>query len=68
MLAHLLYLTTRSVSDGTISKAKTLLIIGVLCVFSGAPWITGQMMPDVFSPILPLTIFYVSVLPPPCYP
>ena len=60
MLAHLLYLTTRSVSNGTISKAETLLIIGLLCVFSGAPWITGQIMPDVFSPILLLTIFLLA--------
>jgi hypothetical protein len=45
---------------GTISKAETLLIIGVLCVFSGAPWITGQIMPDVFSPILLLTIFLLA--------
>jgi hypothetical protein len=60
MLAHLLYLTTRSVSGGTISKAETLLIIGVLCVFSGVPWITGQIMPDVFSPILLLTVFLLA--------
>ena len=60
MLAHLLYLTTRSVSDGAISKAETLLIIGVLCIFSGAPWITGQIMPDVFSSVLLLTIFLIA--------
>ena len=55
------FLTSDTVSlCGAISKAETLLIIGVLCIFSGAPWITGQIMPDVFSSVLLLTIFLIA--------
>ena len=57
MLAHLLYLTTRCVSNGSISKPDTLLIIAGLCVFSSLPWITGQILPDVLSPVLLLCMF-----------
>jgi hypothetical protein len=60
ILAHLLYLTTRCVSDGSISKPEILLIIAGLCVFSSLPWITGQILPDVLSPVLLLGMFLLA--------
>jgi hypothetical protein len=60
ILAHLLYLTTRCVSDGSISKPATLLIIAGLCIFSSLPWITGQILPDVLSPVLLLGMFLLA--------
>ena len=60
MVAHLLYLTTRCVSEGTISKKETLLMIAGLCVFTSLPWVTGQIMPDLFSPVLLLGTFLLA--------
>lgn len=60
ILAHLLCLTTRCVSDGRITKPDILLIIAGLCVFSSLPWITGQILPDVLSPVLLLGMFLVA--------
>ena len=60
ILTHLLYLTTRGVSGGSISKPETLLIIAGLCVFSSLPWITGQILPDVLSPVLLLGVFLLA--------
>ena len=60
ILAHLLYLTTRCVSDGRISQPEILLIIAGLCVFSSLPWITGQILPDVLSPVLLLGMFLLA--------
>jgi hypothetical protein len=60
ILAHLLYLTTRCVSDGSISKLATLMIIAGLCIFSSLPWITGQILPDVLSPVLLLGMFLLA--------
>ena len=60
ILTHLLYLTTRCVSGGSISKPETLLIIAGLCVFSSLPWITGQILPDVLSPVLLLGVFLLA--------
>jgi hypothetical protein len=59
MLAHLLYLITRCVSDGG-SKSATLLIIAGLCVFSSLPWITGLILPDVLAPALLLGMFLLA--------
>jgi hypothetical protein len=52
--------TTRSVSDGRISKPETLLIIAGLCIFSSLPWITGQILPEVLSPVVLLTVFLLA--------
>lgn len=60
IMAHLLWLVLRCVSEGSVSKAETLLIIAVLCVFSSLPWITGEIMPDVFSPVLLLGLFLLG--------
>jgi hypothetical protein len=60
IMAHLLWLVLRCVSEGSVSKTETLLIIAVLCVFSSLPWITGEIMPDVFSPVLLLGLFLLG--------
>ena len=60
MLAHLLYVTTRCVSGGAIRRTEFLLIVAGLCVFSSLPWITGQILPDVFSPVLLLGMFVLA--------
>jgi hypothetical protein len=60
MLTHLLYLTTRCVSADSVSKPGTLLIIAGLCIFSSLPWISGQIRPDVLSPVLLLGMFLLA--------
>ncbi len=60
MMAHLLYLTSRCVSDSRVGKLESLLVIAALCVFSSLPWITGQIMPDVLSSVLLLGIFLLA--------
>ena len=57
MLGHLLYLVVRCVSGGIIEKSHTLLIIACLCLFSSLPWVTGEILPDVFAPVVLLGIF-----------
>src|SRR5215212_6165064 len=57
ILGHLIYLVTRCVLDERVSKLATLLIVPALCLFSSLPWISGQVMPDVFSSVLVLGIF-----------
>lgn len=57
ILGHLLHLIIRCVSDGIIEKSQTLLIISGLCLFSSLPWITGEILPDVFAPVVLLGIF-----------
>ncbi|HEX3339683.1 MAG TPA: hypothetical protein VHT68_10985 [Pseudolabrys sp.] len=59
MLGHLLQLVIRCVSDGNIENFfyKSLLVIAGLCLFSSLPWITGEILPDVFTPVVMLGIF-----------
>jgi hypothetical protein len=57
IMGHLLYLVIRCVSDGIVAKFQTLLIIAGLCCFSSLPWITGEILPDVFAPVVLLGIF-----------
>jgi hypothetical protein len=62
MLGHLLYLVIRCVSDGSIVRCvsdgsienlhKILVVIAGLSLFSSLPWITGEILPDVFTPVL----------------
>ena len=59
IIAHLLYLTARLTSPG-ISPAVMLLIIASLCIFSSLPWITGEIMPDLFTPVVLLGIFLLG--------
>ena len=60
ILSHLVYLVTRCVFDERVSKLATLLIVAALCLFSSLPWISGQVMPDVFSSVLVLGIFLLA--------
>lgn len=60
LLAHILQLTARSVSGGRIMMPEMLLIVGALSVFSSLPWITGQILPDVFTPIVLLCVFLLA--------
>ena len=59
IIAHLLYLTARFTLPG-ISPAIMLLVIAGLCVFSSLPWITGEILPDVFTPVVLLGIFLLA--------
>ncbi|MDQ8727969.1 hypothetical protein [Bradyrhizobium sp. LHD-71] len=60
MLGHLLYLVVRCVSHGIIGRVETLTIIACLSLFSSLPWITGELLPDVFSPVVLLGIFLLA--------
>ena len=56
LMAHLLYLTARCVLQ-RLGLLEYALLTGALCVFSGLPWITGQVMPDVFAAVLVLGVY-----------
>jgi hypothetical protein len=60
MLAHLLYLVVRCVAGGAGARSATLVIIAALCLLSSLPWITGQVMPDVFSSVVLLGLFLLA--------
>jgi hypothetical protein len=60
IVTHLLYLTARCVSGGAIGRLQTLAIVAALSIFSSLPWVAGEVMPDVFSPILLLTVFLLA--------
>lgn len=59
IIAHLLYLTARVTSLGLSLTALLLVIVG-LCIFSSLPWITSEIMPDVFTPVVLLGIFLLG--------
>ena len=60
ILAQLLYLTARAVTHGKISYIDMTVIVFALAVFSSLPWITGEVLPDVFTPIVLLGLFLLS--------
>ena len=60
VVAHLLLLTARSVFNGRVDMLEMLLIVGALGVFSSLPWVTGQILPDVFTPVVLLSIFLLA--------
>jgi hypothetical protein len=60
MLAHVLFLTARGVSDHRVGMVELLAIVGALSVFSSLPWLTGQILPDVFTPVLLLGMFLLA--------
>jgi hypothetical protein len=60
ILAHLLYLTARAVTHGKISHIEMTVIIFALAVFSSLPWVTGEVLPDVFTPIVLLGLFLLA--------
>ena len=57
MIAHLLYLTARTVTRRRVRKLDMLLIVTVLAVFSSLPWVSGEILPDVFTPVVLLGLF-----------
>jgi hypothetical protein len=57
MMAHFLYLVVRCTSDGRIGTRHLLLIVAVLCIWTSLPWITGEILPDVFTPVVMLGTF-----------
>ena len=60
IVTHLLYLTARCVCGGAIGRLETLAIVAALSIFSSLPWVAGEVMPDVFSPVLLLTVFLLA--------
>ncbi len=60
ILAHLLYLTARTVSRDRIGKLDMLLILAALAAFSSLPWVSGQLLPDVFASVVLLGIFLLG--------
>ena len=60
ILAHLLYLTARATTGGKIGKTDLIVIVSALAVFSSLPWITGQLLPDTFTPAV-LLGFYLLI-------
>jgi hypothetical protein len=60
IIAHLLYLTARTVTLGTVRKLHMLLIVGALAVFSSLPWVSGEILPDVFTPVVLLGLFLLA--------
>ena len=60
IVTHLLYLTARCVSGGAIGRLETLLIVAALSIASSLPWIAGEVMPDVLTPVLLLTVFLLA--------
>jgi hypothetical protein len=57
MLAHLVFLFGRVVSQGTIGSSALLFIAVALSLLSSLPWLSGQIMPDVFSAVLAMGLF-----------
>jgi hypothetical protein len=60
ILAHLLYLTARTVARDRIGKFDMLLIIAALAVFSSLPWVSGEILADVFAPVVLLGLFLLA--------
>jgi hypothetical protein len=60
ILAHLLYLTARAVTHGKISHIDMTVIVFALAVFSSLPWVIGEVLPDVFTPVVLLGLFLLS--------
>ena len=60
IIAHLLYLTARTVINGRVGMPDMLLIVAALAAFSSLPWITGEILPDVFTPVVLLGIFLLA--------
>jgi hypothetical protein len=60
IIAHLLYLTARTVTLGRVRKLHMLLIVAALAASSSLPWITGEILPDVFTPVVLLGVFLLA--------
>src|SRR5215212_6613149 len=51
VLTHLLYVTARCVLREDLALKYTLSLIMSLAILTNLPWLTGQILPDVASPI-----------------
>jgi hypothetical protein len=60
IIAHLLYLTARTVTRRRVRKLDMLLIVAALAVFSSLPWVSGEILPDVFTPVVLLGLFLIA--------
>jgi hypothetical protein len=60
IVTHLLYLTARCISGGAIGRVEALAIVAALAIFSSLPWVAGEVMPDVFTPVLLLNVFLLA--------
>jgi hypothetical protein len=60
LIAHFLNLTARYVLREEPRKLDLLIIIAALSIFSSLPWITGEILPDVFTPIVLLGILLLG--------
>ena len=60
ILAHLLYLTARTVNGDGIGLAQMVLIVAALAVFSSLPWVSGEILPDIFAPVVVLGFFLLA--------
>jgi len=58
IVAHLLHLVLRVVFRVT-SLISYLLMIVLLCIFTSLPWITGFIMPDIFTGVMLLSLFLI---------
>jgi hypothetical protein len=61
ILSHLLYLTVRTVTRGQVGLHGTLAIIAALTIFSSLPWVVGEILPDVFAPVVLLGMFLIAL-------
>jgi hypothetical protein len=59
MVAHIIYLVLRT-TFGSAGALRLLLTVLILGVFSSLPWITGLIMPDVFTSVLVLAVFLLA--------
>jgi hypothetical protein len=55
-LAWVLWIGAR-VALGRVAAARFLIVVAGLSLCSAIPWIAGQLMPDVFTPIMVLALF-----------
>jgi hypothetical protein len=60
IVSYSVYLVVRCASGGKIGKLATLLIVGALSLLSSLPWVAGQLMPDVFTPVVFLGLFLLA--------
>lgn len=59
MLSHAMYTALGCSLGRRIECREFLLIVLGLCIFSSAPWVSGQLLPDVFTPIILLCMYLV---------
>jgi hypothetical protein len=61
VVAHLLLLVTREASARRLTGMATASIIAILAVGSSLPWVSGQILPDVFTPVVLLGYYLMAL-------